>query len=112
MVWLKLLVPTLTAELVRSMLTMGEMPEKRSGLLSMMRYISSMSTLRARGPNTLTCKRFIPIEETLARILSVRPLPRPTMIITAMMPMMMPSMVSRVRNLLLAMFFSACRTVS
>ena len=94
------------------MLTIGEIPENRSGRSSVIRYISSTLTLRARGPNTFTCKRFMPMEETLARMLWVRPLPRPTMIMTAMMPMMMPSMVSRVRNLLLAMFFSACRTVS
>ena len=89
------------------MLTMGEMPENRSGRPSTSSYISSTATVRAPRPMTLTCSRFIPIEETLARMLWVRPLPRPTMIMTAMMPMMMPSMVKKVRNLLLQMFLKA-----
>ena len=91
---------------------MGDSPENRSGRASTSSYIDSTWTVRARGPIRLTCKRFIPIEETLARMLWVSPLPRPTMIITAMMPMMMPSMVRKVRNLLLQIFFKAWRTVS
>ena len=52
------------------------------------------------------------MSEKLSLMLWVMPLPRPTMTMTAMTPMMMPSMVRKVRNLLLQMFWNACRTVS
>ena len=51
----------------------------------------------------------VPIAEKLSRILLVMPLPRPTMTMTAMTPMMMPSMVRKVRSLLLQTFCSAWR---
>ena len=49
----------------------------------------------------------VPIAEKLSRILLVMPLPKPTMTMTAMTPMMMPSMVRNVRSLLLQTFCSA-----
>jgi hypothetical protein len=49
----------------------------------------------------------VPIAEKLSRMLLVMPLPRPTMTMTAMTPMMMPSMVRNVRSLLLQTFCSA-----
>ena len=54
----------------------------------------------------------VPIAEKLSRMLLVMPLPRPTMTMTAMTPMMMPSMVRNVRSLLLQTFCSAWRKVS
>ena len=38
----------------------------------------------------LTVRVLVPMEEKLSSMLAVMPLPRPTMTITAMMPMMMP----------------------
>ena len=49
----------------------------------------------------------VPMAEKLSRILWVMPLPRPTMTMTAMTPMMMPSMVKKVRSLLLHTFWRA-----
>ena len=52
-------------------------------------------------------RAFVPSAEKLSRMLWVIPLPRPTMTMTAMTPMMMPSMVKKVRSLLLHTFWRA-----
>ena len=59
-----------------------------------------------------TVRRLVPISANSFWMLVVIPLPRPTMTITAITPMMMPSMVRSVRNLLLQMFWMASRKVS
>ena len=59
-----------------------------------------------------TVRRLVPISANSFWMLVVIPLPRPTMTITAITPMMMPSMVRNVRNLLLQMFWMASRKVS
>ena len=54
----------------------------------------------------------VPISAKPSLMLWVMPLPRPTITMTAVTPMIMPSMVRKVRNLLLQMFWMASRKVS
>ena len=54
----------------------------------------------------------VPKSAKLDAMLWVMPLPRPTMTMTAVTPMIMPNMVRKVRNLLLQMFWTASRKVS
>lgn len=61
---------------------------------------------------TDTVRVLVPMSEKLSVTYPSRPLPRPTMTITAATPMTMPSMVSRVLVLLDMMFFTAMATDS
>ena len=61
---------------------------------------------------TCTVRRLVPISANSSWMLVVIPLPRPTMTITAITPMMMPIIVRNVRNLLLQIFWIASRKVS
>ena len=91
---------------------MGEIAEKYSGLFSAMATTSSTAAVRWPWPMMVMVIRLVPMEEKLSFMAVVIPLPKPTITITAISPMMMPSMVRKVRNLLLQTFCSAWRKVS
>ena len=59
-----------------------------------------------------TVRVLVPISAKLSSIYPAMPLPRPTMTMTAHTPMMMPSMVRKVRVLLPEIFLMAREKVS
>ena len=61
---------------------------------------------------TCTLMILVPRSAKPDAMLWVMPLPRPTMTMTAVTPIIMPNMVRKVRNLLLQMFWTASRKVS
>ena len=85
----------------------GEMDWISSGYSVGSLYISSTETVREPLPHTCTERVLVPNAEKLSRMLLVMPLPKPTMTMTAITPMMMPSMVRKVRSLLLHTFWMA-----
>ena len=97
---------------VLSSVVVGDMPVNTSGWLSTISYSCCTVTVREPRPVIWTLRTLVPISEKLSLMLWVMPLPKPTMTMTAVTPMMMPSMVRTVRNLLLQIFLTASWKVS
>ena len=90
------------------MVTVGEICLKVSLLSSTSWYISSSDTVREEPrPAMVTVRESVPMSAKLSSMYPCMPLPRPTMTMTAHTPMMMPSMVRKVRILLLRIFWTA-----
>ncbi len=90
------------------MVTVGEICLKVSLLSSTSWYISSSDTVREEPrPAMVTVRESVPMSAKLSSMYPCMPLPMPTMTMTAHTPMMMPSMVRKVRILLLRIFWTA-----